>query len=80
MCSYILYTFVRNISRSEKNSARCYHKRPYVLVLMKLELLRQIFQRYSDIKFHENPSTENRVVPCGRTEGHESNSHFLHRA
>jgi hypothetical protein len=26
---------------------------------------------YSDIKFHENPSFGSRVVPCGRTDGHD---------
>jgi len=39
--------------------------------LMKLELLQQIFDKYSDIKFYENPSSESRVVPCGRTDRHE---------
>jgi len=34
---------------------------------MKLELSRQIFEKSSDIKFHENPSSGSRVVPCGRT-------------
>jgi hypothetical protein len=28
----------------------------------------QIFERYSNIKFHENPSSGSRVVLCGRTE------------
>jgi len=34
---------------------------------MKLEFSRQIFEKYSIIKFHENPSSESRVVPCRRT-------------
>jgi len=34
---------------------------------MKLEFSRQIFEKFSSIKFHENPSSESRVVPCGRT-------------
>jgi len=29
---------------------------------MKLEFARQIFEKYSNIKFHENPSSESRVV------------------
>jgi hypothetical protein len=37
--------------------------------LMKLEFSRQIFKKCSDIKFHENPSIGNRVVPSGRTDG-----------
>ena len=35
---------------------------------MKLELSRQIFEKYSDTKFHENPSNGSRAVPCGRTD------------
>ena len=30
---------------------------------------RQIFEENSDIKFHENPSSGSRFVPCGRTDG-----------
>ena len=36
------------------------------LVLMKLEFSRYIFEKYSNIKFHEIPSSASRVVPCGR--------------
>jgi hypothetical protein len=36
---------------------------------MKLEFSRQIFEKYSNIKFHENHSSGSRVVPCGRTDG-----------
>ena len=32
---------------------------------MDLELYREIFEKYSNIKFHENPSGGGRVVPCG---------------
>jgi len=28
-----------------------------------------IFFKYSNIKFNENPSSDGRVVPCGRTDG-----------
>jgi hypothetical protein len=35
---------------------------------MKLEFSRQIFEKYSNIKFRENPFSGNRVVPCGRTD------------
>ena len=39
--------------------------------LIKLESSRQkgIFEKYSNIKFDENPSSESRVVSCGRTDG-----------
>ena len=49
---------------------------------MKLELSRQIFEKSSNIEFHENPSSGNPVVRCGRTNGHtdryfnEANSRF----
>jgi len=35
---------------------------------MKLEFSRQIFEKYSNIKFHENPSSVSRVVPYKRTD------------
>ena len=38
-------------------------------ILIKRELTRQIFEKYSNIKFHENPSSKSRVVPCGQTDG-----------
>jgi len=37
---------------------------------MKLELSRHIFEKYSNIKFHENPSRWSRVITCGRTDTH----------
>jgi len=27
------------------------------------------FGKYSNIKFHKNPSSGSRIVPCGRTDG-----------
>ena len=35
---------------------------------MQLEFSLQIFEKSSNIKFHENPFSESRVVPCWRTE------------
>jgi len=36
---------------------------------MKLEIFSKDFrQEYSNIKFHENPSSGSTVVPCGRTD------------
>jgi hypothetical protein len=36
---------------------------------MKLEFFGQVFEKYSNIKFHENPSRGSQVVLCGRTDG-----------
>ena len=35
---------------------------------MKLEFSGQIFETYSNTKFHENPSSGSRVLPCGRAD------------
>jgi len=35
---------------------------------MKLEFSQQIFKKSSYIKFHDNASSGNRVVPCWRTD------------
>jgi hypothetical protein len=36
---------------------------------MKLEFSGHIFEKSSNIKFHKNPSSGSRVVPCGQTDG-----------
>jgi hypothetical protein len=41
----------------------------YPLFLTELEFPRQFFEKFSNIKFHENPSTGSRLVPCGQTDG-----------
>jgi hypothetical protein len=41
----------------------------YCATLMKLEFSQQIFERSSNIKFYENPSSGNRLFLCGRTGG-----------
>jgi len=38
-----------------------------VRFFMKIEFSRQIFEKYSNVKFRENPCCGSRVVPCGRT-------------
>jgi hypothetical protein len=37
-------------------------------ILMKPDYSPQIFDKYSDITFHENPPSGSRVVPCGETD------------
>jgi len=36
--------------------------------LIKLEFYRKIFEKYSNVKFHENPSIGSGFVPCGRAD------------
>ena len=50
-------------------------------MLMKIEFSRQILEKSPNIKFHENPCSVSRVVPCVRTDGRaaghdEANSRF----
>ena len=41
-------------------------------ILRELEFFRRVFEKKSsNIKFHQNPTNGNRVVPCGRTDGHD---------
>ena len=78
MCVLIFSAaFVWNISDSEKNSASCYHKCENVFtsstrcscqILMKFKFSGHMFWKFSNIKFRENPSSGNRVVPCGQTD------------
>jgi hypothetical protein len=43
----------------------------------KIEFPGQSFEKYSNIKFHENPSNERRVVPCGRMEGQTDTTRLI---
>jgi len=50
-------------------------------ILMEIEFSRHIFEKLSNMKFHENLSSGSRIVPCGRTDRQtdgydEVNSHF----
>jgi uncharacterized protein with PQ loop repeat len=63
-----------NISGIKKYWARYNQKRILVFlqstryscrIVMKLKFSRHIFEKYSNIKFYENPSSGSRVVPCG---------------
>jgi len=41
-------------------------KVPVILVIFWRKISRYIFEKYSNTKFHSNPSSRSRVVPCGR--------------
>ena len=43
--------------------------RYFCLILIKLVPSRQIFEKCSNVTFHENSSNGSRVVSCGRTYG-----------
>jgi hypothetical protein len=45
---------------------------------MKLEFSWQIFEKWSNTKFHEHPSSGNRVVPCGRTDRQKDMKTLMH--
>ena len=41
-----------------------------------VDISRQMFEKSSNIKFHENPSSGSRVVPCGRKDTHDEANRF----
>ena len=44
---------------------------------LNLDFIERFFEKYSNIKFHEDLPSGSRVVPCGRTDRHdEANSRF----
>ena len=40
--------------------------RYFCQILMRFEFSRQMFEKVPSIKFHQNPSSGSRVVPCGQ--------------
>jgi hypothetical protein len=44
---------------------------------MTLEFYWHIFEKYANIKFHENPYSGRGVVPCGQTDSHEEADNFF---
>ena len=76
-------TFVWNISHAKNQYDKKIHisvfikGRLFFPISVKLEFYRRLFEKYSDIKFHEKPSSGSRVVPCGQTDRHDAaNSRF----
>jgi len=63
-----------------KNVHWCSFEVPIILVRFSWHSisLDKFFEKTTHIKFPANPSSGTRVVPCGRTDGHnEANGHFL---
>jgi len=46
-------------------------------ISMKLYFPPKIFEKYSNIKFHENPSSGSQVVPCGLTDSQTDTTKLL---
>jgi len=47
-------------------------KYPFVYqIFMELEFSRQIFEKFSNMKLHENPSSGSRGASCGRADGQD---------
>jgi hypothetical protein len=78
MCFDFFYKFFSNTllipRRNERGMIKCTHVfiwsiRYSCQILIKLEFSLQIFEQYSNIKFHENTSSGSRVFPRGRTDG-----------
>jgi len=77
---YILYNACWNASHPKRNSGRYCHRCTEVFkhspldsrqIWMKFEFPRKFFEKYSTTKFYENPSSGNRVVPCGQKDRHD---------
>jgi hypothetical protein len=68
-------TFVGNIVHYRKKLARCDQATlvsrtvPFLLFYINESLSGHIFEKYTNTKFHENPSSGSRVVPSGRMDG-----------
>ena len=52
------------LNRTERNMVKNVISPYSCHILIDLVFSRRIFERYSNIKFHENPTSESRVVPC----------------
>jgi len=54
------------------NLAFCAYSCP---ILVKLKFSRQISEKHANIKFHENPSSGSRAIPCKQTDGGRADRH-----
>ena len=74
---------VCNISHSKKNWARYYRKCSQIFALSASYFCQILIgprippRKSSNIKFHENPSSRSRFVPCGRTDTTKLTVRFL---
>ena len=73
-----IWTFLilRRIQHVSCENTSCKVPRYSRRILMKFEFSRHIIEKNSNIKFHQNLLDGSRDVPCGRTDGNETNSRF----
>jgi len=78
-----IFLILRITERDMIKNAYCYSKFPLFLSNFNETSIffRQSFEKYSNTKFHENPSSGSRVVTCGQTHRRmdvhvEAKSHF----
>jgi hypothetical protein len=73
----LIFLILRIIQRDIINIHRSSCKVPIILVRFywNLKFPRYVFEKYSNIKFHENPSSGSLVVPCGQTDGRRADRH-----
>ena len=68
---YKMFTFWEELREMWSTIYNGFHvKRPLFLPSFNTTWIsQQIFEKYSNIKFHENPSSGSRNAPCGRKDG-----------
>jgi hypothetical protein len=78
MCFDFPYISLRNIPGFKKKSAKYYHvfmlSTNYSCILVRFQsyfVSRQIFEKYWNIKFHENQTIGSPSAPCRRTDRRE---------
>jgi len=49
-------------------------KYPLLSYFNETRIFSVVFRKYSNIRYNENPSSGNRVVPCRRTDRHDEDS------
>jgi hypothetical protein len=56
------------LTRNKRDIIINVHRSYSCQILIKHDFPQQIFKKSTNMKFHENPSSGSRVVPCGRTD------------
>jgi len=74
MATTFMWNFIHSKENWERYDQKCilvfmYSTRYSCQTLMKIEYSRQIFEQYTNIKFHENPSSGSRIVSRRETNG-----------